>query len=173
MKNRGNTPITESSDSSVFTASSDSDDSDTSNISNTSYISDQNSHSDDVNEVPSVHRVPIPILPDMPGLPSMEYVPPRLVPQPIIVDPDDMDHVPIPPYTANPVGTLPERTNGNAALYADILLLQMTLLESLETYTRENENRQRQRDSGPIIEEIVVSSDASTINDRGSNGSVD
>ena len=65
------------------------------------------------------------------------------------------------------------QNNGNAALYADILLLQMTLLESLETYTRENENRRHHQDNGPIIEEIVVSSDVNTVSDRESIGSVD
>ena len=49
----------------------------------------------------------------------------------------------------------------------------MTLLESLETYTRENENRRHHQDNGPIIEEIVVSSDVNTVSDRESIGSVD
>ncbi len=165
LKNRGNTPIMESSDSSVFTTSSDSDNSDTSNVSSTGYISDQNSHSDDVNEV-YVDPIPPP-----PGtvLHNLDFDHPQF----LTPSSDDNDYIPPRHAAPDPVGILPERNNGNAALYADILLLQMTLLESLETYTRENENRRHHQDNGPIIEEIVVSSDVNTVSDRESIGSVD
>ena len=165
LKNRGNTPVRESSDSSVFTTSSDSDNSDTSNVSSTGYISDQNSHSDDVNEV---YVDPIPPPPGTVRLHNLDFEHPQLSPSS-----DDNDYIPPRHAAPDPVGILPERTNGNAALYADILLLQMTLLESLEMYTRENENRRHQQDNEPMIEEIVVSSDVNTVGDRESNGSVD
>lgn len=162
LKNRGNTPIMESSDSSVFTTSSESDNSDTSNVSSTGYISDQNS--DDVNEA---YVYPIP--PPGTVLHNLDFEPPQF----LTPSSDDNDHIPPRRAAPDPVGILPERNNGNAALYADMLLLQMTLLESLETYTRENENRRHHQDNGPIIEEIVVSSDVNTVSDRESIGSVD
>lgn len=83
-------------------------------------------------------------------------------------------HMPIPPPVVPFDPGLPsDAGHANMDLYTEIFLLQLTLMESLESFRREHENQPNQQDNGPIVEEIIVSSDDSNVNGRGSIGSVD